>query len=300
MATYCQGSMTLKFGVIPINVGAHASPATATAIVETAEAAGLESAWTFEHVVMPTAYASAYPYHPKGKMFLPSDTAFVDPLVAIAHAIGKTRRLRFGTGINILPQANPLLVAKQVACLDYLSGGRMMLGVGAGWLREEFEALGAPFAQRGKRMDDAMRALRAAWNGGGEVTYRSEFIDWSGFALSPQPVQAGGVPLIVGGTSPAAIRRAATLGDGWFVIHQDMAQLRALMHAFHAECRAAGRDPARIEVTAYHQYLKEGTSTLPEYAALGVHRLLMNLVQFREGDLTDNIKGYADTVLASA
>jgi len=291
--------MTLKFGIIPINTGPYAPPAQATALVQTAEAAGLESAWTFEHVVMPAEYDSAYPYHPKGKMFLPSDTAFVDPLVAIAHAIGKTRRLRFGTGINILPQANPLYMAKQVASLDYLSGGRMMLGIGAGWLKEEFDAMGVPFAQRGKRTDDYMRALRAAWNGGGEVRYKSEYIDWSGFELSPQPAQPGGVPLIVGGTSPAAIRRAATLGDGWFVIHQDMAQLRALMHSFHAACKEAGRDPAQIEITAYYQYTKEGTATLPEYQELGVSRLLMNLVQFREGDLLDNIKGYADAVLAA-
>ena len=135
----------LKLAAIPCNIGPDAVPAKLTALAQRAEALGYESLWTFEHVIVPHQYASRYPYHPSGKMGAAPDTNFLDPLIALTYLAAATKHLRFGTGVNILPQVNPLLLAKQAATLDFLSGGRLLLGLGVGWLKEEFEAMGGRF-----------------------------------------------------------------------------------------------------------------------------------------------------------
>ena len=169
----------MKLGIVPINVGV-ADPARITAIAQRAEALGIESVWTYEHVMVPADYGSKYPYHPSGKAPMAPETPFLDPLVTLAHVTASTTTLRVGTGINILPQANPLLMAKQVATLDVLSGGRLMLGLGVGWLEEEFAAMGTPFPRRGARFDDYLVAMKAVWSGE-TVEHDGEFLKWSGF-----------------------------------------------------------------------------------------------------------------------
>lgn len=133
----------MKIGIIPVNVG-YTSAEQLVAVAQAAEAAGFESAWTFEHVMVPAEYDSRYPYSASGKMGIAPEVNFIDPLIALATIAAHTRRLRLGTGVNILPQSNPLLLAKQAASLDLVSGGRFMLGVGIGWLVEEFRAMGVP------------------------------------------------------------------------------------------------------------------------------------------------------------
>ena len=189
--------------------------------------------------------------------------------VALTFVAAATKRLRLGTGVNILPQMNALYLAKWASSIDHLSKGRLMLGVGIGWLKEEFDAIGVPFAHRGKLRDEYLQALKAVWNGE-EVNYHGEFVNWHGFMMRPRPAQAGGVPLVIGGVTPAAIRRLVRYGDGWYVIGKDLDDYRAHMHAFKEECARQGRNPNEIEITAYWNYHGEGRESLAVYEELGV------------------------------
>ena len=152
----------MKFGLVPVNVGVK-SVDHIIGISQLAESVGMESVWTFEHVIVPEDYASKYPYSADGKMGARPDTNFVDPLIALTAVAAHTKPFKLDTGVNIVSQANPLLLAKQAASLDFVSGGRFMLGAGIGWLREEFDAMGVPFERRGARFDDYMVALKKVW-----------------------------------------------------------------------------------------------------------------------------------------
>jgi probable F420-dependent oxidoreductase len=232
-----------------------------------------------------------------GRAPFPADAEILDPLVALTFIAAATTRLRLGTGVNILPQMNPLYLAKWASSLDHLSRGRLMLGVGIGWLREEFAALGVPFAHRGRRADDYLQALKAVWSGE-EVDYQGEFVRWQGFMMRPRPVQAGGVPLVIGGVSPSAIRRAVRYGDGWYVIGKDLDEYRAHMQALADECARQGRNLRELEITAYWNYPREGVESLSVYEELGVHRLLINVHALRERDVTVALERFANEVIA--
>ena len=169
----------MKIGLIPVNVGVP-NAAGMVGLAQLAEGLGFESVWTFEHAIVPNEYQSKYPYSPDGKMGVTPETNFVDPLIALTAVAAQTKTIRLGTGVNILSQANPLYVAKQAASLDFVSGGRFELGVGIGWLKEEFQAAGTPFERRGARFDDYIQAMRKLWSGE-TVEHQSEFIDWTGF-----------------------------------------------------------------------------------------------------------------------
>jgi len=264
----------MKIGVAPVNVGTPA-PAFLAALAERAEAAGLESLWTYEHAIVPVDYASRYPYARSGKMPVTPETPFVDPLIALAFAAAKTSTIRLATGINILPQANPLSVAKQAASLDFLSGGRFTLGVGVGWLAEEFEAMGTPFARRGARFNDYLAAIRKVWTGD-VVEHDGEFVKWSGFKSYPLPAQRPGPPIVIGGTSDPAFRRVARHGDGWFAPNRHIDHLAEMMPRLRAACEAAGRDIAEVEITAMWDPRREA-ERIGDYADLGVTRLVAQL-----------------------
>ncbi|MEW6300211.1 MAG: LLM class F420-dependent oxidoreductase [Thermodesulfobacteriota bacterium] len=287
----------MKFGIVPINLQEFTNPELLIPFVQRAEALGYESVWTAEHVIIPKTYTSVYPYSPSGKLPFPPDAAIIDPLVALTFIAAATTRLRLGTGVNILPQTNPLYLAKWASSLDHLSRGRLMLGVGIGWLREEFEAIGVPFAGRGRRADDYLQALKVAWSGE-EVNYHSEFVRWHGFLMRPRPAQPGGVPLVIGGVSAAAIRRAVRYGDGWYVIGKDLAAYRSHMRTLADECARQGRDQREIEITAYWNYYREGVESLAVYEELGVHRLLINVHALRERSVTVALERFAETVIA--
>src|SRR5215218_6362833 len=156
----------MKFGLMFTNTGMGSTSDGAIQLATAAEEAGIESLWTVEHVVVPSGYASAYPYDKSGKMAGGAEEFDLpDPLIWLAYVAAVTKKIKLATGIVILPQRNPLVTAKAVASIDALSGGRMILGVGVGWLREEFDALGVPFADRGRRHDDYVEAMRALWSG---------------------------------------------------------------------------------------------------------------------------------------
>ena len=286
----------MKFGIVPINLDVFAEPDMLVPFVQRAEALGYESVWTAEHVIIPKQYSSVYPYNPSGKVPFRPDAAIIDPLIALTYIAASTKRLRLGTGVNILPQMSPLYLAKWASSIDYLSQGRLMLGVGVGWLKEEFEAIGVSFAHRGKRADEYLQALKQVWTGE-EVNYHGEFLNWQGFMMRPRPAQPGGIPLVIGGVTPAAIRRLVRYGDGWYVIGKDLDDYRAHMRAFHAECQRQGRNPSEIEITAYWNYYGEGRESLAVYKELGIHRLLVNMRALRDRDVTAAMERFGEEVV---
>jgi len=283
----------MKIGIVGINTGAR-SAESMIEFARLAEEVGIESVWTFEHVVVPVDYASAYPYSKDGKMGATPETNMVDPLIALTGIAANTTTLRLGTGVNILPQANPLFLAKQAASLDFMSGGRLMLGVGIGWLAEEFRAMGVPFERRGARYDDYIEAMQKVWTGD-VVEHKSEYIDWSGFKSYPLPTQTP-LPLVIGGSKGKAFERVARFGQGWYAPTTSVAAVEKLIPSLDAACDAYGRDRSEIEITSMWLPAKESPDVFPQYDALGVKRLLLPTALFGK-DPIEGLKKFADEVL---
>ena len=214
---------------------------------------GFASLWLPDHVVVFEQYAPNYGYSPDGLPPYAPRQGWFDPLLGLAAMAATTDRIRLGTNILILPERNPVVLAKEVVALDHLSGGRIDLGVGLGWSPEEFSALGVPFERRGARCDDYIRAMTCLWTD--EVaTYDGEFVSFTGAVQLPKPVQSPRPPVIIGGQSPAALRRAATLGDGWSSWMLPSDRIEDTLAGLDAECEKAGRDPQslrRIHTTFY-------------------------------------------------
>ena len=287
----------MKIGLFGINMGQEDAPDTLLPLVQKAEALGFESVWTGEHVMIPLEYASRYPFNSTGRVSVPPEGHFIDPLITLSFIAAHTTRLRLGTGINLLPQSNPLLLAKQTASLDHLSSGRLLLGLGVGWLAEEFQAMGVPFEGRGKRFDDYLAAMKKVWSGE-VVDHGSEFLDWRGFKSFPLPKQKPHPPIIIGGHSPAALRRTVAMGDGWFAFPKDNGELTDLLEQLRGLAKAAGRDPAEIEVTTLWRQYGDGMAGVDAYREMGVTRLLVPLGLLARGSLDENLARLAEDVLS--
>jgi probable F420-dependent oxidoreductase len=265
----------VRFGLIFANVAAFAEADGARALAAAAEEAGFDSLWTVEHVVVPSGYRSAYPYSPSGRMPGPETSPIPDPFIWLAYVAATSTTVKLATGISILPQRNPVVTAKEVATLDRLSGGRALLGVGAGWLREEFEALGVPFERRGDRLEEYIGALRALWSEE-KPSFHGEFVDFTDAICRPQPV-AGTVPIHIGGHTDRAARRAGRLGDGFFPGLSDPGRLGGLLATMRRAAEEAGRDPAAVEVTAGGALDVDGVRRFED---LGVDRVAVPLLAF--------------------
>jgi probable F420-dependent oxidoreductase len=256
----------MKFGLRYCNTVGYAEAGRAVELAEAAEEAGFDSLWTVEHTVVPKDYAPEYPYAEGGKMAGGAeDIPLPDPLIWMAYIAARTRTIKLATGILILPQHNPVHVAKQVATLDAMSGGRIILGIGVGWMEEEFRVLNAPFRTRGAVTDEAMGALRALWRDS-PAEYHGQHIDFDPVYCEPRPVDRH-VPIVVGGHSKAAARRAGRLGDGFFPARAAPADLIALAKQSAVD---AGRDPADIEITVS---MPDDPSELDALAEAGVDRI---------------------------
>jgi probable F420-dependent oxidoreductase len=258
----------VKFGLRSCNSGPFVDPAKATELLQAGEEAGFESAWAVDHVVVPDNYESAYPYSEDGKIFAGVNTnARPDPLIWLAYAAAVTTKIKLATGVLILPQRNPVVTAKQVATLDVMTGGRLILGIGVGWLAEEFKAIGTPFEQRGKRTDEYIAAMRELWQSD-SPTYKGDYVAFRNANCRPQPVN-GTIPIVIGGHSKAAARRAGKLGDGFFPARGAPEPIIALAHQTAAE---NGRDPNDLEITLS---MPEDPNDIPALAKLGVSRLMI-------------------------
>lgn len=208
-----------------------------------AETAGFDSMWFPEHVVFFQEYVSRYPYSADGDPGFGKRQGIYDPIFACMVAASATERLRVGTAVVILPQRNPLVLAQEIVALDHATNGRFDFGVGLGWSSEEYEALGVPWAQRGKRCDEYLAAMSALWTED-LVSFHGEFVNFDGVIAEPKPIQVP-VPIWVGGGT-ASMRRAALYGTGWYGWNLAGSEIAAAMADLDQACTAAGRDPSTI------------------------------------------------------
>ena len=282
----------MKVDIIPINIGVQSADQLVK-MAQLAESLGYESVWTFEHVIVPVNYDSKYPYNKSGNMGAAPETNFDDPLIALAAVAASTTTLRLATGVNILSQVNPIYMAKQAASLDFMSGGRFMLGVGIGWLREEFEALGVPFERRGARFDDYVAGMRKIWSGD-VVKHESDFISWQRFKSYPLPIQTP-LPVVMGGVAGEIFQRTAQLGNGSFAPSGDPAELKGHIENLRQGCGAIGRDLSEIELTCMWPGMG-GKDFLQELAAIGVGRVVMPMMG--NGDPVERMSKIAEQVIA--
>ena len=261
----------MKIGLTPVNIGV-ADPEMIIGLAQLAEGLGYESVWTNEHVMVPVDYDSKYPYNKSGNMGAPPEVPFIDPLIALTAMATHTKKLRLGTGVNILSQTNPLTLAKQAASLDNISKGRLILGLGIGWLREEFVAMGVPYEKRGARFDDYVQAMRKVWSGD-VVEHQSEFLNWTNFKSYPLPVQKP-LPVIIGGDKGKILQRIAKYGDGWFVPPRPPEEFTGMLDDLKKICDDIGRDYNEIEITMMWPG-KGGKESLAALEAMGVHRAVV-------------------------
>lgn len=289
----------MKFGIIFANTGPFADPRYAAQLGPAVEAAGIESVWTVEHVIWPARYDSVYPYHPSGRLPGAEEMDMPDPLIWLAYVAATTTTLRLGTGILLLPERNPLIVSKELATLDKLSGGRLELGIGVGWLEEEFNALGIPFARRGARTDEYVEVLRALWSGE-STDFSGEFTEFSGVISRPTPTQ-NPLPITVGGHSEAAARRAGRLGAGFFPGRGSLEEISHLYQVARATAADNGIDPDAIELTAGHPegIWKEPGRKIDEMRAIGAGRIIFPAYNLLRPDFETALASFEADVLAA-
>jgi probable F420-dependent oxidoreductase len=291
----------MRIGVTVPNVHETlAERSTIEAVARMADELGFDSVWCNDHLAIPTAsgdgatepaYAAAYGEQRGQRIY--------EPLIVLAYLAAVTRRVLLGTSVYLLPLRNPLLAARQAVSLDRLSDGRLVLGVGAGWLESEFDAVGVPYRQRGRRTDEAIAMLKSLCGA-------------DGGAFLPKPVQRPHPPLWIGGRSEAALRRAARAGDAWHPSHLTVDELRRQIPALRAECERAGRSPDDVTVTTRRKLVRTPTdderalhgdagaiaATVTELEQVGVSHLVVELPGSSEGELLENLDWFAREVLA--
>jgi len=263
----------MKIGISGIGMGKGARPRTLQTAGEHAERLGFATLWAPEHVVLFDHYDSAYPYSTDGQFLAAGTTDLLDPFVALTYAAARTSRIRLATGICLVPQRNPLILAKVIASLDRLSGGRFALGVGVGWSAEEFAALGVSFARRGQRTCEYIEAMRRLW-GDERSSFSGEFVNFKDARSFPKPDRGARIPIIFGGESLPALRRVARYGDGWFSVNlsdADLAEKLARLDALLAE-NGRTRDAIEVIVSPYHQEVTP--ERLRRYRDLGVSEII--------------------------
>ena len=290
------GKCTVKFGIAFSNIMGFGTGEGAAMLGRSAEAAGFDSVWTVEHIVYPEGYESTYPYSPDGKMPGSGDSPIPDPLVWLAFVAAATTDLKLATGISLLPERSPLVYAKEVATLDSMSNGRVELGIGIGWLKEEFEALGIPWERRTHRTEEYVEVMRKLW-ASDDVSHDGEFVQFANISSNPKPAN-GSVPIHIGGHSEAAAERAGRIGDGFFPAKGDVPTLIELARKAAAD---AGRDADAIEMTAGHDGLfgPDPAAAIEEAASWGVDRLIVPSFVFL-GDPENDIAAFGERVIAPA
>lgn len=238
--------LTLPYG--PPSAPGAGDPDFTLTVVRRAEELGFESVWGGEHVVKAADYAPLFPYAEDGRENQAMDAAYPDPLVWLSWLAGQTSTIKLGTSVIVLPQRQPAVLAKQVATLDRFCGGRLILGVGIGWQKEESEACGFPYPDRGRRTDEFIGAMRALWTER-EATFHGDWVHFDRLYCHPKPARPGGPPIIVGGHSTAAAARAGRLGDGMFALVPGPDAARELRGRMESAARDSGQDPAALELT---------------------------------------------------
>ena len=262
----------MRIGLHALGVGTGAAPDVVKAVAQGAERCGFATLWAGEHVVMFDEQASRYPYARDGRIAVPADADWLDPFVCLSVAAAVTERISIATGVLLLPEHNPVVVAKQAASLDRISGGRFTLGVGIGWSAEEFAALGVPFEGRGARTVEYVAAMRRIW-GVDPASFAGEHVSFDGIRVHPKPEQRGGVPVFFGGNGDRALERVAAHGDGWYGFYLDgVAAVRNRVEVLQGMCAELG--PGRAPTVAV-SLLGAEPSDRAELAAVGVDELVI-------------------------
>jgi probable F420-dependent oxidoreductase len=260
----------MKLGISFANSGKFSQPELFAELVRDCETFGFESIWTVEHVVIPQPHMP-YPGSRDGRMPGGDDVPIPDPLIPLAYAAALTSRIKLSTGVIILPQRHPLYLAKQLATLDLLSNGRMMVGIGSGWMKEEFDSLQIPFNVRGARTDESIQAIRELWNEP-VAGFHGKHFHFHDVKSYPKPLQKGGIPIHIGGHSAAAARRAGRYGDGFFPTLTEPQKLTELFNLTRAEAKKAGRNPDAIEFSAMAAPKPDSVKAIRD---VGVTRVVM-------------------------
>lgn len=273
-------------------------------LVEMLEAQGVESVWTVEHVVMAKQYEPLYPYSKDGMAPTAPDTLMPDPLEWHAFAAARTDRINLGTSVVVASQHSAAILAKRVATLDALSGGRVRLGVGIGWQREEYHACGVPYRDRGRRLDETIEAMRVLWREEW-ATYHGKHVDFEDVHMDAKPFRKEGVPILIGGSTEVAARRAGRLGDGWYPYVISPEDFGKGVETIRQTARTAGRDPGAIELTiwpASFDFTKTfDLAFVKAYADRGARRVVISQGESMTTDIAgqrDFIRRYQDEILA--
>jgi probable F420-dependent oxidoreductase len=284
----------MEFDVIaPVGSGMTADPEWMVAFAQHVEGCGFGALVAVEHAVMMSEYESTYPYDPSGRVELASDCPVPDPLELLTFLAAATTTLRLATGVLVLPNHHPVVLAKRIATLDALSGGRLRLCVGMGWMREEIEAGGVDFDSRGRRADEQIEVLRALWTGE-PTTHEGEFFSFANAVCRPAP-GARSIPIHVGGHTKAAARRAGRYGDGLQplgVAGDELAELRSVMTR---SAEDAGRDPALLELSLGHLVSRVDPDRAGRLADMGATRVVLAMSDTRDlGQACDELSACAE------
>jgi probable F420-dependent oxidoreductase len=283
----------MQFGVLPpYRQGVAADPEWMTGFARTVDQLGYESLYVVEHVAVNANYAEAYPYAASGRMPLPDDCPIPDPLDLLAFLAGITERIVLATGVLVLPQYNAVALAKRLATIDVLSRGRLRLGVGVGWMREEFEALGVDFETRGARTDELIQALRVIW-ACDVASFNGQHVAFDGVISRPRTVRPNGVPIHVGGHSPAAARRAGRLGDGFQPLGLDDDTLTDRLRVLWEAAVEEGRDPESIELTLGGLIDQVDKPAIAAAERFGATRMLLSTRERRFDLLKEQLEQFA-------
>ena len=289
----------MKLGVFcPLSSPAADAPYV-RAFGETAERLGFDSLWVAEHVVLFDAYASKYPYAADGRLPGRPTGGVLEPLTSLAYLAAVTSRIRLGTGILLVPQRNPVYTAKEAANVDWLSGGRLDLGVGVGWLAEEFRAVGVPWAQRGERTRSYLEVMRRLWCD--EVSeYKDEFYELPACRQFPKPVQKPHVPIHFGGESDAALQRAADLGQGWYGFNLEPDGVAERLARLDVLLEANGRKRGDLCISV-SPYLREMTpAKLEAYRRAGADQVILIALARDRAAMISALEKLADGYLQTA
>src|SRR5215472_3208850 len=256
--------------------GEQATPADFDLLAQGVEDLGYDSLWTGDHMVFPRDVVSRYPYNATGAFPFDRDQPLFEPVTLLAYLAGRTTTVRLGISVLVLPMRNPVVTAKMLADIDSLTRGRLELGVGVGWLREEFEALAADFAARGKLAEEWITILRQLWTAGSPTGFDGQHYRFAPLALLPRPGRP--IPIVIGGNSRSALRRAARFGDGWHGVRLAPEQVHEAVRRLHADVADANRDPAGFRVVMRTTVNPEDAGReLESYAAAGVDELIVEV-----------------------
>lgn len=265
--------MAARIGLHALGIGPGARREVVDAVACAAERHGFATLWVGEHVVMVDESSSRYPYDATGEIPVPPGEDWLDPLVCLSFAAAATQTIRIATGILLLPEHNPVVVAKQAATLDVMSNGRLVLGVGVGWSKEEFAALGVPFEQRGARTDEYVSALRTIW-AHDVASFSGRFAAFDSIRVYPKPMRDRRVPVVFGGNSDAALRRVANHGDGWYGFNlADVEAVRDHLTRLRDYCAEARREFDELDIAVSVSGCEP--RDLPELSAIGVDELIL-------------------------